>query len=160
VRARTTQEIAAAARAELVQYRKEVRDLVRHLDALIKGAAHLAGLDIDAIRQKRDALQELADRIDVQLGSRSWLYFGLLQEAENVDLRYTLPPKGKPYGSGIDYLRAAAAQHGHQIGPDRACALIKQFNALPRVRAIFGGEGNMRVDIDVVHSSLWFWMWL
>jgi hypothetical protein len=162
VRARTAQEIATGVRAEFAQRRNELRDLVSHLDALIKGQVHMVRLDFNEVRQQRDELQELADRIGVQMRTRSWLYLGLLQEAENVglDLGYASPSKGKPQGPGIDYLIAAVARHGHEIGPDRACSLIKQFNALPRIRAIFRGEGNMRVDVDVVHSPLWFWMWL
>ena len=78
-----------------------------------------------------------------------------------TDLGYTSPDQGKPYGPGIEYLMAAAAQHGYQIGPDRACALIKQFNALPWVRAKFSGEGNMSVCADVIKSplTLWFEVW-
>ena len=98
VRGPTAKEIAARARAELVQHRKEVRDIVGHLDALIKNEAHLVGLDTNAIRQKRAGLQEHVARITEQINTRSWLYVGILHAAvtAGIDLRnYTVPPPGQ-----------------------------------------------------------------
>jgi hypothetical protein len=164
VRSRSANDLAAATRAEFKRYRDRALEHVRHLDALIEGCAEMLQLDPAVLRQQREERQALADRITAQLRSRSWVYFGLLQEAENagIKLSYTAPPQGKPYGPGIEHLIAAAARHGHQIGPDRACGLIKQFNALARTRmsATLHGEGLVQVDIDVVHHGLWFWQWL
>jgi hypothetical protein len=162
VRGPASKEIAATTRAEFKRHRDRLREHVRQLDGLIGGCADMVGLDAATLQAERAKLQESADRITVQLRSRSWFYFGVLQAAAlaGTDLGYTLPEEGKPYGPGIEWLMATAAQHGHLIGPDRACALIKQFNALPWARAKFIGEGNMSVDADVVHSPLWFWMWL
>jgi hypothetical protein len=133
------------------------------LDALIEGCADIVGLDAAVLRQEREKLQERADLITEQLQPRSSVYFGILQAAvfAGVGLGYTSPPKGKPQGPGIDYLIAEAARRGIQIGPDRACALIKQFNALSWARVKFVGKGNMSIDADVIESpfSLWFRVW-
>jgi hypothetical protein len=153
-------EIAAAARAGFKRHRDRLLNLIRHLDALIEGGADMPRLDVNVLHQQREELQGSADRITAQLRSRSWFYFGLLEAAvqAGTDLGYTTPDQGKPFGPGIEHLVAAAARHGYQIGPDRACSLIKQFNALPRVRATFRGEGRLSADIDVVRSTpLWFW---
>lgn len=162
MRASTAQGIAATAKAEMKRRRDHLLTLVHHLDALIEAATDtLLRLDIAVLRLQRDEVQELADRISVQMRSRSWLYFGLLQAAENAGLflGYTSPPerkpegagvdclsppKPKPRGPGIDYLISAAAQYGHVIGADRAHALLVEFNALPRVGAKLGGTGELK----------------
>jgi hypothetical protein len=157
--ARPENEIAAAAKAESNRHRDYLCTLIHHLDAIIEAAPdHLARLDVAVLRQQRDEVQELVDRITVQMRTRDWLYFGLLQAAENagVDLGYTSPSrsnKGKPYGSGIDYLIAAAAKHGHLIGPDRAHALLVAFNTLPRVGAKLGGASELKAYALVLRKG-------
>jgi hypothetical protein len=166
MRGPAAREIAATAKAEMKHRHEHLLTLAHYLDAIIEAAPNILTLDagiVDVLRDRRAAIQELADRIRVQMHTRSWLYFGLLQEAENAGInlnKYTSPPKGKPYGSSVDYLVAKAAEHGHSIGPDRAFGLLKEFNALPQIGPRFDGEGNMSVCADVVHSPLWFWMWL
>ena len=156
MRGRTAQEIATTARAEMKRRRDHLLALVRHLDAIIEAAPDILTLDervVGVLRDRRVGMQELAARIRGQLQSRSWFYFGLLQEAENagVDLGYTSVPK--PHGAGITYLVAAAAKHGRPIGPDRAASLIKTFKALPRLRAKLAGEGMMRVDAHILRRG-------
>ena len=155
MRAPTTKEIAAAARAEFKARRDRLLALIRHLDALADSADDAVRLNVRVLRQQRDEVQELADRISVQLRSRSWLHFGLLQAAENAgaDLGYTSPNKGKPHGPGIDYLVTAAAKHGYPIGPDRAHAVIVTYNALPRVSAKLGGEIKIEAHALVLRKG-------
>ena len=154
MRAPTAREIAATARAEAKRRRDYLLAIARYLDMLAEDGT-LMRLDAGVLRQQRDEVQELADRISVQLRSRSWLHFGLLQAAENAgaDLGYTSPNKGKPHGPGIDYLVTAAAKHGYPIGPDRAHAVIVTYNALPRVSAKLGGEIKIEAHALVLRKG-------
>jgi hypothetical protein len=146
MRAPAPQDIAAAARAGFKRHRDHLLALISHLDALIAAASELRRLDVAVLRAQRDDLQGMVDRIGVQLRSRAWLYFGLLQAADGIDLGYTSPDQGKPYGPGVDYLMDAAAAQGYPIGPDRARALIVEFNALPRVTAKLGGKSTLTAN--------------
>jgi hypothetical protein len=152
------EELVAVTRAEFKRHRDRLLGRVRHLDALIEGAADMPRLNTDVLRGQRDDLQELADRITAQLHTHNWIYFGILQTAERAGtvLKYTSPSKGKkkPHGPGIDYLIAAAAAQGYEIGPDRARDLLAAFNKmLPLVGAEFGGAGALQVSARVFDAS-------
>jgi hypothetical protein len=162
VRSRTANNLAAATRAEFKRHRDQLLEYVRHLDPLIEGCADKVRLDAAMLRQERERLQQHADQITVQLRSRKWFYFGLLQTAVNngIDLRYTSPVKAwtaqaqkeerplKPHGPGIDYLITAAAAQGYVIGPDRARDLIASFNKM-QIGAEFAGAGKLVVAVQI-----------
>jgi hypothetical protein len=163
VRGQTAKEIAAATRAEFKRYRDRLLKHIRYLDYLIEHRADMLQLDPAVLRQQREVLQEIADRITTQLRSHSWVYFGILEAAAlaGIDLGYTSPVEAwtaqaqkeerpfKPHGPGIDYLIAAAAAHGYVIGPDRARDLLATFNKLPALRTRFGGAGKMVAVVQV-----------
>jgi hypothetical protein len=137
MRDRTTREIAATAKAERKAQLGRILELIDHLDALIEAEPDdvMRRPDIMvALRSQRADLQGAVAQIKMQLRSSVWLYVGLLQRAvnEGKDLGYTSPPKGKgkPHGPGIKYLIDEAAKHGRKISPNRAHALIADFNKL------------------------------
>ena len=145
MRSAAAQEIAARTRAKFKHHRKLLLEYVRHLDALVGGCADMVPLDAAVLLQAREKLLQRADLITEQLKSRSWVYFGILEAASlaGTNLGYTSPAKGRPHGPGIGFLIAASKAHGYEIGPDRARDLLVIFKKLPRLRAVFGGAGEM-----------------